>query len=56
MRRAYSIFPDPDVAAHLGEVLWSADAKDEARKIWRETLQAHPDSAVLQAVIKRFMP
>lgn len=56
MRRAYSLFPDPEVAAHLGEVLWQADAKDEARKIWQDNLKEHPDNAVLQSVIKRFMP
>jgi tetratricopeptide (TPR) repeat protein len=56
MRRAYSAFPDPEVAAHLGEVLWQSNARDEAKKIWQESLNEHPDSAALQAVIKRFMP
>ena len=56
MRRAYAAFPDPEVAAHLGEVLWQSDAKEEAKKIWQNTLKVHPDNAVLQAVIKKFMP
>ena len=55
MRRAYTAYPDPEVAAHLGEVLWQTGARDEARKVWQESLKAYPDNAVLQAVIKRFM-
>ncbi len=56
MRRAYSAYPDPEVAAHLGEVLWQTGAQDEARKIWQESLKQHSDNAVLRAVMKRFMP
>lgn len=56
MRRAYAAYPDPEVAAHLGEVLWQSGARDEARKVWQDSLKENPGSAVLQAVIKRFMP
>ena len=56
MRRAYNAFPDPEVAAHLGEVLWHSDEKDKARKVWQDTLKENPDNAVLQSVIKRFIP
>lgn len=55
MRRAYAAYPDPEVAAHLGEVLWQTGARDEAKKIWQDSLKEHPDSAALQNVIKRFM-
>lgn len=44
LRRAYALFPDDEVAAHLGEVLWALGEKDEARRIWTETLRQHPDS------------
>lgn len=56
MRRAYAAYPDPEVAAHLGEVLWQTGARDEAKKIWQDSLKEHPDSTVLQSVIKRFVP
>jgi len=56
MRRAYAALPDHEVAAHLGEVLWQTGAKDEAKKIWQDSLKEHPDSTVLKAVMKRFMP
>ena len=56
MRRAYAAFPDPEVAAHLGEVLWQQGAHEEAKNIWQDSLKKNPDNAVLQAVIKKFIP
>ena len=56
MRRAYAAYPDPEVAAHLGEVLWQQGAKVEARSIWQDSLKKNPDNEVLQAVIKKFLP
>lgn len=54
LRRALAANPDPEIAAHLGEVLWVHGDKDEARKIWQESLKAHPDHAILKAVIRKF--
>jgi len=54
LRRALAANPDPEIAAHLGEVLWVRGDKAEARKIWQESLKAHPDHAILQAVIRKF--
>jgi len=56
LRRAFAGNPDPEIAAHLGEVLWVRGDKAEARKIWLDGLKDYPDSAELQAVIKKFMP
>lgn len=56
LRRAYSANPDPEIAAHLGEVLWAHGDKKQARKIWDDSLKSHPDNAVLQAVMKKFLP
>lgn len=54
LRRAFAANPDPEIAAHLGEVLWMCGDKDEARKIWQDSLEDHPGNALLQAVIKKF--
>jgi Flp pilus assembly protein TadD len=54
LRRAFAGNPDPEIASHLGEVLWVRGDKEEARKVWQDTLKAHPDNALLQAVIKKF--
>lgn len=56
LRRAFAANPDPEIAAHLGEVLWTNGEKSEADKVLRDSLAAHPGNAVLQAVIKRLMP
>ncbi len=56
LQRAYSIRPDPEIAAHLGEVLWMLGRRDEARRTWQEAAKAHPGNEVLAEVIKRFSP
>jgi len=54
LRRAFAGNPDPEIAAHLGEVLWMHGDKDEAKNIWQDSLKANPGNAQLQAVIKKF--
>ena len=56
LHRAYKMSGDAEIAAHLGEVLWTAGHHDEARAVWRKALKAHPDSAALKRVIDRFKP
>jgi len=56
LRRAYAGNQDPEIAAHLGEVLWVRGDKQEAKKIWQDSLKANPDNAPLQAAIKKFDP
>lgn len=53
LQRSYAQLPEPDVAAHLGEVLWSNGQKDEARRLWRKALDTHPDSDALLSTLKR---
>ena len=54
LRRAFTNNPDPEIAAHLGEVLWMRGDKDEARKIWQDSFKSHPGSVPLQTVIEKF--
>ena len=56
LRRAYNANPDPEIAAHLGEVLWAKGVKDQAKKVWGDALKSHPDNAVLQNTMKKFIP
>src|SRR5690625_2137669 len=39
LQRAYQDLPDAEVAAHLGEVLWVSQRKEEARRVWREGVE-----------------
>lgn len=56
LRRAYTVTPDPEIAAHLGEVLWKKGDKDGARKVWQDSAKANPDNETLKTVMKRFLP
>ena len=56
LQRAYRANPDPEIAAHLGEVLWVKGDQGAARKVWTESAQANPDNEALQSVIKKFIP
>lgn len=54
LRRALSIQADPEVAAHLGEVLWVAGDREGAKEVWNTALKAQPEDKRLLDVIKRF--
>jgi tetratricopeptide (TPR) repeat protein len=54
LRRAYTLQADPEIAAHLGEVLWTQGRNVEARDLWRASLQINPESEALLNVMKRF--
>jgi tetratricopeptide (TPR) repeat protein len=54
LQRAFKQRPDPEIAAHLGEVLWVLDQRDEAKRIWAESLKTHPNNELLQGTVKRF--
>jgi tetratricopeptide (TPR) repeat protein len=54
--KAFQTFPDGEVAAHLGEVLWALDQKPEAQAIWQQSLQKSPTNKALIDTIKRFIP
>lgn len=53
LRGAYQMRPDPEIAAHLGEVLWSAGQSEEARRIFREGRQRDSANDVLRETLAR---
>ena len=53
LRQAHRAFPDPEVAAHLGEVLWIQGKQIEARDIWLDGLNKAPDHSVIREAVKR---
>ncbi len=56
LERAYKARPDPEIAAHLGEVLWALGRRDEAGTLWQTSLQAHPQNELLLETLHRFKP
>ena len=53
LREAHKAFPDPEVAAHLGEVLWVQGRQFEARDVWRDGLNRVPDHPIIIETVKR---
>ncbi|EED33910.1 TPR domain protein [gamma proteobacterium NOR5-3] len=53
LTRAYASFPDPEVAAHLGEVLWMKGKTNSAMTVWRSALQEDPQHVVLNETLTR---
>jgi Flp pilus assembly protein TadD len=56
LERAYKVRPDPEIAAHLGEVLWARGQRDEAGKLWQTSLQTHPQNEILLETLHRLKP
>lgn len=56
LENAYRIKADPEIAAHLGEVLWAMNRKDDARRILQEATKAHPANEVLNGAVKKYLP
>jgi tetratricopeptide (TPR) repeat protein len=53
LRGAYQSRPDPEIAAHLGEVLWAAGQVEEARRVWREARSRDATNDVLKETLAR---
>ena len=54
LRAAWKIMRNAEIAAHLGEVLWSRGQKDEARTTWQLGIQLESDNEILIDTMKRF--
>ena len=54
LQQAYDARPDPEIGAHLGEVLWQLGQHDRAKAIWREALDRAPHDAMVQAVLRKY--
>lgn len=56
LERAYALFPDPEVAAHLGEVYWVMGDKREAERVWQDALETAPNSEFILNAMERLKP
>ncbi|VWX57276.1 Tetratricopeptide repeat-containing protein [Burkholderiales bacterium 8X] len=53
LEAAYKRRPDPEIAAHLGEVLWARGQRDRAVTIWKEASLVDAENETLQETLKR---
>ena len=53
LQAAFKAKPDAEIAAHLGEVLWSQGAREQAIQIWKEGLLLNAENETLLGTLKR---
>jgi tetratricopeptide (TPR) repeat protein len=53
LRRAYGLRRDPEIAVHLGEVLWQRGKQADAQKLWREARAKDPKNDTLRSTLAR---
>jgi tetratricopeptide (TPR) repeat protein len=53
LRQAYALRSDPEIAVHLGEVLWAQGDKAAAAKLWREARAKDPNNDALRSTLTR---
>lgn len=53
LQKAYRLQADPEIAIHLGEVLWKLDRKDEALSLWRQAKKTEPTNPLLRETLSR---
>ncbi|GAB3441435.1 tetratricopeptide repeat protein [Massilia solisilvae] len=53
LRKAYALRSDPEIAVHLGEVLWAQGRKADAQTLWREAKGKDPQNDTLRSTLER---
>ena len=53
LRRAFELQPDPEIAAHLGEVLWKLGRHQDAKAIWDQGRELDPENRLLMRTVQR---
>jgi tetratricopeptide (TPR) repeat protein len=53
LRRAYALRKDPEIAVHLGEVLWQKGQQADARQLWLAARAKDPGNDTLRSTLAR---
>jgi len=56
LRRAWTLAKDPEIASHVGEVLWVLGKHDEARHFFDEAAKLDPENRALLRAREKFNP
>lgn len=54
MKQAMSKMDDPEIAAHLGEILYVSGDHQQAEAVWSEALKKNPEHKLLLETIQKF--
>ena len=52
LRRAWGLARDPEIGAHLGEVLWTLGRREEAQRYFDESARLDPDNRSLRRALQ----
>ncbi len=55
LKKSFKLNPNDEVAAHLGEVLWSVGKHSEAESIWQQGLRLKPGSKLITTTRQRLL-
>jgi tetratricopeptide (TPR) repeat protein len=53
LRRAWALDRNPEIAAHLGEVLWVSGQREAALTIWRDGMKVDSENPALNETLRR---
>lgn len=53
LQNAYKARPDAEIAAHLGEVLWTVGQREQASTVWKEGEGMNPQNETLLETMRR---
>lgn len=56
LRRAWSLVKDPEIAAHIGQVLWEQGKHEEANKYFDEARKLDPENRALRRALDKVAP
>ena len=56
LREAWARDEDPEIAAHLGELLWLTGEREEARKVWARGRELDADNRTLKDTVEKYAP
>jgi len=53
LSKAMKLYPNHEIAAHYGEVLWITGKQKEAREAWKKGIDDNPDSEIIKETLQR---
>jgi Flp pilus assembly protein TadD len=53
LEKAAALSPDPEIASHLGEVLWQMGETEQAKAVWNAAVEHDPGNRFIPAVKQR---
>ncbi len=54
LREAYQLQPNAEIGAHLGEILWMQNQREQAKQIWQDAQKLDAGNETLKKTLQRF--